>query len=122
MDTFWGLRATENGNSLLARHAEHGYVVWAHLSAKVCAMPAGAPGRSRRRAKTPLVEMKVRVEAPTRDRAGAAAAALGISVAHYIELLVSGDVFDEQGRPIWAPDVLPDLPNPIPGIDYRGAA
>lgn len=72
--------------------------------------------------KTPLVEMKVRVEVPTRDRAGVAAASLGISVAHYIELLVSGDVLDEHGRPLWAPDVLPNLPNPIPGFERRGAA
>ncbi len=85
-------------------------------------MPAGGPGRRRRPPGIPLVEMKNRVPEGTRARANVAADALGITLAHYIELLVQRDAFDDTGRPLWADEVFGPSPDPLPEMGRTNAA
>jgi len=85
-------------------------------------MPAGGPGRTRRRSAAPLVGMKARVPESTRARANAAADALGITLGQYMELLVQLDEFDSTGRPLWADQVLGPRQDPIPGMGRTNAA
>ncbi len=66
--------------------------------------------------------MKNRVPESTRARANVAADALGITLAHYIELLVQRDAFDDTGRPLWADDVFGPSQEPIPGMGRTNAA
>jgi len=85
-------------------------------------MPAGGPGRTRRRSAAPLVGMKARVPESTRARANAAADALGITLGQYIEVLVQRDTLDAAGRPLWADEVFGPSQEPIPGMGRTNAA
>ncbi len=62
---------------------------------------AAIKGRAKRPANVPTVILQARVRPAVRDKAHAAAAALGISVAAYIEQLVAHEQVDEKGRPLW---------------------
>ena len=61
---------------------------------------AGAAGRSRRRG-VQLVPLKARVRQAAHDRAHQAAAALGVTMAEYVEALLLHDEQGPDGRPIW---------------------
>ncbi len=64
---------------------------------------AAIKGRAKRPGNAPTVVLHARVAPAVRDKAHAAAAALGISVAAYIEQLVAHEQVDERGRPMWWP-------------------
>ncbi len=66
--------------------------------------------------------MKALVSPSTRGKANAAADALGITMAQYLELLVQRDLFDTSGRPLWATEVFPLPFEPLPGIKRHAAA
>lgn len=54
-------------------------------------MAAGGRGKPRRAPGTPVVMLKARVSEDTRVLANAAADALGVTIARYIELLIAAD-------------------------------
>lgn len=66
---------------------------------------AAIKGRAKRQVTGPTVIMQARVAPAARARAHTAAAALGISLAAYLEQLVLRDDLDEAGRPTWADTV-----------------
>ena len=66
--------------------------------------------------------MKTRVSESTKVRANAAADALGITMAQYVELLVQRDEFDDAGRPLWADEVFSPASDPLPGLERTDAA
>ncbi len=66
--------------------------------------------------------MKTRVSESTKVRANAAADALGITMAQYVELLIQRDEFDDAGRPLWADEVFSPASDPLPGMERHDAA
>ncbi len=85
-------------------------------------MPAGGPGRRRRKTATPFVEMKTRVPEDIKSRVNVAADALGVTLGEYIGVLVQQDALDDTGRPLWADAVFGPSQNPIPGVERTNAA
>ena len=60
--------------------------------------------------------LQARVAVETRERAQAAAAAIGIPVSEYVQQLVLRDQVDEHGRPMWA-EVVDSQQAPMPGLE-----
>ncbi|WP_380169779.1 toxin-antitoxin system HicB family antitoxin [Jannaschia sp. R86511] len=61
-------------------------------------------GRAKRTSQEPVVILQARVSPTIRAKAHEAAAALGISVAAYVEQLIAHEQLDETGRPVWWPE------------------
>ena len=74
-------------------------------------MPA-VSGRSRREASNDMgyVPLQGRVPVEARVKANRAAAAAGISLSRYLEMLVMRDAVDADGCPDWLPPKLRDQP------------
>lgn len=62
---------------------------------------AAVKGRTHRRGVSNTVLLQARVQPDRRAKAEAAAAALGISVAAYIDQLLDHEQLDEHDRPLW---------------------
>lgn len=62
---------------------------------------AAVKGRTHRRGVSNTVLLQARVQPDRHAKAQAAAAALGISLAAYIDQLLAHEELDEQGRPLW---------------------
>jgi len=62
---------------------------------------AAVKGRTHRRGVSNAVLLQARVQPERHAKAQAAAAALGISVAAYIDQLLAHEEVDEHGRPLW---------------------
>jgi hypothetical protein len=58
-------------------------------------------GRTHRTGVSSAVELMVRVKPSNRAKAGTAAAALGVSLAAYIDKLLEHETLAEDGRPLW---------------------
>ena len=67
------------------------------------------------------VILQARVAPDTRDRAHRAAAALGVSMAAYIEQLLLRDELDDTGRPVWAEEEPLERGDVLPGMDRLSA-
>lgn len=63
--------------------------------------PLGGAGRPRRPYGTPLRQLKARVGEEAVERAHRAAAALGVTMAEYVEALLLHDEPGLDGRPVW---------------------
>lgn len=66
-----------------------------------------------RRTRGTSVALFARVRPPLHDKALRAAAAVGVSMATYVEQLIARDEVDEHGRPLWwtdAPAEQEELP------------
>ncbi|WP_143448467.1 hypothetical protein [Kineosporia sp. A_224] len=68
---------------------------------------AAIKGRRHRSGVSQAVALQVRVQPAQRAKAETAAAALGISVAAYIDRLLAEEVLDEAGRPLWWTQPVP---------------
>lgn len=68
---------------------------------------AAIKGRRHRSGVSQAVALQVRVQPAQRAKAETAAAALGISVAAYIDRLLAEEVLDESGRPLWWTQPVP---------------
>ena len=62
---------------------------------------AAIQGRRQRRKVADTVELRARVKPDNFVKAHEAAAALGISMAAYVDALLSREELDERGRPSW---------------------
>jgi hypothetical protein len=62
---------------------------------------AAIQGRQHRSGVSGTVELRARVQPDNFGKAHAAAAALGISMAAYVDALLSREELDERGRPRW---------------------
>jgi hypothetical protein len=71
------------------------------MSDDVTLAPIGGPGRPRRPRGRPLRQLKARVGDEAVHRAHSASAALGVTMAEYIEALLLHDVPGPDGRPVW---------------------
>ena len=62
---------------------------------------AAVKGRTHRRGVSNAVLLQARVQPERHAKAHAAASALGIPLAAYIDGLLAHEEVDEQGRPVW---------------------
>jgi len=75
---------------------------------------AAVKGRTHRRGVANTVLLQARVQPDRHAKAQAAAAALGISVAAYIDLLLAHEELDEDGRPLWWAGAVPSNQQELP--------
>lgn len=71
-------------------------------------------GRRPRQINAPTVLLQARVDPELRAKAHRAAAAVGVSLAAYVEQLLAHEQLDETGRPLWWAEAVPSDQEELP--------